>query len=89
MYWGKASYSLYMTHYICLITIMNVFPFFELLDSTLLIRISILFFYVGTMMLVAIVTYRFFEEPARRMMVGCKKIPTLVSHPASIPAQVK
>ena len=67
---GRSSYSLYMTHGVVLFAMRYFFYAPELAQSSVVLRIGLLCWYVATIAAVAEVTYAYVEEPARRWMAA-------------------
>lgn len=65
---GHLSYSLYLTHYICLIVLRRVLPVESVADGNIAVRFLVLLIYLVIMLAAAAVTYRFVEEPGRLWM---------------------
>jgi len=69
LYWGKVSYSLYMTHYVCLILFLNFFPLSQLAERNPVAKVLGFSLLLGIIMFVAMGTYKLIEEPARRVLI--------------------
>ncbi len=65
VYWGRVSYSLYMTHNVTLWLLKALLPVHQS-DS----RIPLFFVYMASVSAVAIATYHLVEEPCRKWMRG-------------------
>jgi peptidoglycan/LPS O-acetylase OafA/YrhL len=63
VYWGRVSYSLYMTHNVTLWLLKAILPFHQGRAG-----IPLLFVYITSIGVVAALTYHFVEEPARKWM---------------------
>lgn len=68
-YWGRRSYSLYITHALSIYMFAALLPAAGFGDSGLGLRILVLGVYLCFLALVGALTYRFLEEPLRRMDV--------------------
>ena len=68
IYWGKVSYSLYMTHGICQIVLDRVLPAARFETAAPLLRGSILVAYLAVIAAAAIATFHIIEEPARKWL---------------------
>lgn len=68
LYWGRASYALYMTHYLWLWVMRYALPAERFAGSALTVRLAMAAAHVVPMLGVASATYAFLEEPARRAL---------------------
>jgi peptidoglycan/LPS O-acetylase OafA/YrhL len=68
LYWGRVSYSLYMTHSVTLWPLKAFFPLRE--SAGFAHRIGLACIWIGSIAVVAALTYHFVEEPARHWMRG-------------------
>ena len=66
-YWGRRSYSLYITHALSIYLLAAVFPAAGFEDSGTGLRVVLFVVYIAFMGLVGVFTYRYLEEPLRRM----------------------
>jgi peptidoglycan/LPS O-acetylase OafA/YrhL len=76
-YGGRLSYSLYMTHYVCILTVRSHFPTKLMAEAGLAERIGALAIESAAILVAAIFTYHFVEEPCRRWMRRMKA-PTIL-----------
>jgi len=67
-YWGRVSYSLYMTHAITSMVMSRFLPLSSFQGRSLMIRLGACGFYFGCLAAAAALTYHTIEEPARRRM---------------------
>lgn len=70
LYWGRVSYSLYMTHFIVLMLIDAALPASQFVGANLVVKSAFLLGQVGIVLAVAVGTYHLLEEPARRALVA-------------------
>jgi peptidoglycan/LPS O-acetylase OafA/YrhL len=68
VYWGKVSYSLYMTHGLCQICLNRVLPVSHYQSASTFIRADIVTVYSLLILLSAVLTYHLVEEPAREWL---------------------
>jgi peptidoglycan/LPS O-acetylase OafA/YrhL len=68
VYGGKISYSLYMTHFLVLMVVGKLLPWEHASSAPLLTRLGILTAYAALVLLAAMLTYHWVEEPARRAL---------------------
>jgi peptidoglycan/LPS O-acetylase OafA/YrhL len=67
-YWGRVSYSLYMVHFVVIIMVHRYLPTAELAQLPLELRLAAVAGMTATILLAAMATYHFVEEPSRRWM---------------------
>jgi len=65
VYWGKVSYSLYMTHGLCQILLNRELPVTHFQSASVFIRADIVMVYTLVVILSAVLTYHLVEEPGR------------------------
>ncbi len=68
LYWGKVSYSLYMTHGICIFVLRKLLPVTSYAENSIVIRVGIIGVYLIVIMIAAVLTYNLIEENGRRWM---------------------
>jgi len=68
VYWGKVSYSLYMTHGLCEIFLNRALPVTQYQSASAFIRADIVMAYSLLIILSAVLTYHWVEEPARKWL---------------------
>lgn len=68
LYWGRVSYSLYMTHGICLFVLRKMLPVSNFAESLLVLRIGIIVVYLSVISVAAIMVYELIEENGRQWM---------------------
>lgn len=68
LFWGEASYALYMTHDIWRLILNKLLPADRFADDALLIRLGVFFVYGVFIFGTAALTYLLLERPARRWM---------------------
>lgn len=68
IYWGAVSYSLYMVHNLWLMVTKAVLPAENFAQSGYFIKLGIFMIYLLPLFLLAGLTYRVVEEPARRWL---------------------
>lgn len=68
VYWGKVSYSLYMTHGLCEIFLNRALPATQYQSASAFVRASIVMIYSILIILSAVLAYHLVEEPARRWL---------------------
>jgi peptidoglycan/LPS O-acetylase OafA/YrhL len=67
-YWGRVSYSLYMTHAVSSMVLVRFMPLSAFEGRALMIRLGVCGLYFGTVAAMAMLVYHAIEEPARRRM---------------------
>lgn len=67
-YWGRVSYSLYMTHAVTSMVMVRLLPLATFEGRSLVVRLSVCMIYFAAVGLVAVFVYHLIEEPARRRM---------------------
>lgn len=67
-YWGRVSYSLYMTHAVTSMVMVKLLSLATFEGRSLFVRIGVCVVYFGAISLVAMLVYHLIEEPARRRM---------------------
>lgn len=67
-YWGRVSYSLYMTHAVTSMVMIRLLPLTTYKDCSLVVRLGACLIYFSAVALVAMLVYHTIEEPARRRM---------------------
>jgi len=73
---GEMSYALYLTHFIVLIILRRVFPAESVAEAVSPVRLLVLLGYLVAMGAIAMLTYRFVEEPGRLWMKSWLKKPS-------------
>jgi len=68
VYWGKVSYSLYMTHGLCQIFLNRALPVSQYQSASTFIRADIVMVYSLLIILSSVLTYHLVEEPARKRL---------------------
>lgn len=68
LYWGEASYSLYMTHTIAQKFLYRLLPVQRFTDSSLMTKLGVLAGYVFFIALLCLATFHLVENPARRWL---------------------
>ncbi|WP_344681258.1 acyltransferase [Saccharopolyspora taberi] len=63
---GEASYALYMTHVVVITALSHLLPTADYTHEQLFIRIAVTGVYVASIAVVALLTYKYVERPARR-----------------------
>ena len=81
VYWGKVSYSLYMTHGLCQIVLNRALPVARFESASVLIRAEIILAYGFVVLVSAVLTYHLVEVPARQWLH-----PSLKGKPLATPA---
>jgi peptidoglycan/LPS O-acetylase OafA/YrhL len=66
VYWGKVSFSLYMTHYLWLWVMHTFLPLATLATYSAPVRLGFLLLHLLPTLAIAAATYHVIEEPARR-----------------------
>jgi peptidoglycan/LPS O-acetylase OafA/YrhL len=67
-YWGRVSYSLYMTHAVTSMVLVRFTRLDNYIGCHLTVRLGMCIIYFGTLAAVAALVYHTIEEPARRQM---------------------
>ena len=65
-YWGRVSYSLYMTHAVTSMVMIRLLPLPAFAGRSMIVRLSACTIFFLVLGLVAMLVYHFIEEPARR-----------------------
>jgi peptidoglycan/LPS O-acetylase OafA/YrhL len=68
VYWGKVSYSLYMTHGITEIVLDKVLPVARFESAGAAVRLAIIVAYLVVIALASVATFHLVEEPARKWL---------------------
>ncbi len=68
LYWGRLSYSLYMTHALVLVLLVKFFPAQHFNEADLWLRLTVAAAYILGFALAAVATYLLIEQPARRWL---------------------
>jgi len=66
VYWGKVSYSLYMTHGICQLVLDRTLPVARFEHAAPIVRLAIIAAYMAVIVVASIATFHLVEEPARK-----------------------
>ncbi len=80
VFWGEASYSLYMIHAIVLMITVKILPAEHFIYYSILLRAGIFIFIFAMMFLISALTFTFIEKPSRiklRNLTRPKQIPKL------------
>jgi peptidoglycan/LPS O-acetylase OafA/YrhL len=84
VYWGKVSYSLYMTHGLCEIVLNRVLPVAKFASNSVSIRAEITIAYGLLVLVSAVLTYHFVEVPIRQWLHPSPKGKPLVAPPVDV-----
>jgi peptidoglycan/LPS O-acetylase OafA/YrhL len=68
VYWGKVSYSLYMTHGICQMVLGRALPVTRFEAARPMVRVGIMGAYLAVIAVAAVATFHLVEEPARKWL---------------------
>ena len=67
-YWGRVSYSLYMTHAVTSMLMSRILPLDRYAGHSFTVRLLVCIVYYGFVLVVAMLTYHLVEEPSRWRM---------------------
>lgn len=73
MWGGRVSYSVYMTHFIVLMVLGEVLPPTSFQGTSLVVRVSVVVFYLVVSVVIGAAGYHLIEEPARKWLTRANK----------------
>ncbi|MCW2973835.1 MAG: Acyltransferase, partial [Thermoleophilia bacterium] len=87
VYWGKVSYSLYMTHAVTDMVLIRWLRSTDLVTAGVPLKLAVFVGYVGAVAAVAAATYHWVEEPARRRLGPRRPEPAPIANRAPTPVR--
>src|SRR5262249_29788594 len=84
VYWGKVSYSLYMTHGLCQIMLNRALPVARFQSNSAAVRAEIMAAYFLLVIVSALLTYHLIEVPARQWLHPTPKGKPLAANPVDV-----
>lgn len=78
LFWGRASYSLYMVHFVPIMMLTRFLPWNALAAQDFWTRFAVLATLIAVILIASAATYRFIEVPSRRWMRRLVREPDLL-----------